>query len=113
MNFDLDQLARRLASAADLSRDLDVTVSTFDLIFSRDGHGAGRSESVPFAALFLSDEDLLGQALARLGRSPEPAADHQAGTPGAETSDAVVSAADAPSMSAWPRDVAIAREETR
>jgi hypothetical protein len=62
MSFDLAQLARRLASAADLSRDLEVTVSSFDLIFSRGGHGVGRSESVPFAALFLSDVDMLGQA---------------------------------------------------
>ncbi len=113
MTFDLDQLAQRIASAADLSRDLDVTVSSFDLIFSRGGHGAGRSESVPFAALFLSDEDLLARALARLGCTPERAAGHQAGTIAAPASDAVVSAADAPSMSAWPRDMAIAQDETR
>ena len=112
MTFDLNRLAERLAAAAERSRNLDVTVSSFDLILSRGGHGSGRSESVPFAALFLNDEDVLGQALARLGCAPEHAADHQAGAT-APASDAVVSAADAPSMSAWPRDVAIAEAETR
>jgi hypothetical protein len=51
--------------------------------------------------------------VARLGLAPGSTADHQVGTRAAPTSDAIVSAADAPSMSAWPRDVAIAEEETR
>jgi hypothetical protein len=67
MKFDLDQLAQRLAAAAQRANGLDVSVSNFDLILSRDGHGTQRSESVPFAALFLSDRDVVGQALDRLG----------------------------------------------
>jgi hypothetical protein len=66
MKFDLDQLAQRLTEAAQRADGLDVSVSNFDLILSKDGHGTYRSESVPFAALFLSDEDLLGKALDRL-----------------------------------------------
>ena len=66
MSFDLDVLAKRLTAAAERSKDLTVSVSGFDLILSKDGHGTRRSESVPFAALFLSDKDLLGQALSRL-----------------------------------------------
>jgi hypothetical protein len=66
MDFDLNQLADRLRSAADRAAHLKVTVSGFDLILSKDGYGAGRSESVPFAGLFLRDDDLLTQALDRL-----------------------------------------------
>jgi hypothetical protein len=66
MKFDLDQLAQRLTQASGRAGGLDVTVSNFDLILSKDGHGTQRSESVPFAALFLSDKDVLGQALDRL-----------------------------------------------
>lgn len=66
MKFDLDQLAQRLTRAATRTQGLEITVSNFDLILSKDGHGTHRSESVPFAALFLSDQDLLGQALDRL-----------------------------------------------
>ena len=67
MQFDLDQLAKRLTTAAERAKDLNVTVSNFDLILSRDGYGTYGSQSVPFAALFLSDEDLLAKALDRLG----------------------------------------------
>ncbi len=66
MDLDLNQLAERLRAAADRSAGLKVTVSGYDLILSKDGYGANRSESVPFAALFLRQEDLLGQALDRL-----------------------------------------------
>jgi hypothetical protein len=79
MKFDLDQLAQRLTAAAERASGLDVTVSNFDLILSKDGHGTGRSESLPFAALFLNDQDVLGQALDRLS-GPSSAAkenDHE------------------------------------
>jgi hypothetical protein len=66
MKLDLDQLARRLSEAAQRADGLDISVSSFDLIISQDGHGTRRSESVPFASLFLSDQDVLGQALDRL-----------------------------------------------
>jgi hypothetical protein len=68
MTFDLDQLARRMTDAAKRAGGMQVTVSTFDLIISKDGHGTNRCESVPFAALFLSDKDVLGEALDRLER---------------------------------------------
>jgi hypothetical protein len=77
MKFDLDQLARRVAEAAERAQGLQVSVSTFDLILSQDGHGTGRSESVPFAALFLSDHDMLGEALDRLGKPRAPASPPQ------------------------------------
>ena len=64
--FDLHQLADRLKAAADRASDLTVTISANDLILSRDGYGTGRSEGVPFAALFLREDDVLGQALNRL-----------------------------------------------
>ncbi len=67
MKFDLGRLAQRLTEAAQRADGLDVTVSNFDLILSKDGHGTHRSESVPFAALFLSEPDVLAQALDRLG----------------------------------------------
>jgi hypothetical protein len=67
MDFNLDQLAERIRAAADRASGLKVTVSGFDLILSKDGYGAGRSEAVPFAALFLRDTDVLGEALSRLG----------------------------------------------
>ena len=66
MKFDLDTLARRVTDAAGRSIELTVTVSSFDLILSKDGSGTRRSESIPFAALFLSEKDLLGEALTRL-----------------------------------------------
>jgi hypothetical protein len=66
MKFDLDQLARRLSEAAQRADGLDISVSSFDLIISQDGHGTRLSESVPFASLFLSDQDVIGQALDRL-----------------------------------------------
>lgn len=66
MDFDLNQLADRLRAAADRTTELKVTVSGFDLILSRDGYGGHRSEAVPFASLFLSDHDVLGEALDRL-----------------------------------------------
>ncbi len=64
--FDLHQLADRLKAAAEKASNLTVTISATDLILSRDGYGTGRSEGVPFAALFLREEDVLGQALNRL-----------------------------------------------
>ena len=74
MDIDLTRLAERLASAARRSGDLKVTASSTDLIFSKDGFGTGRSESLPFAALFLRDEDAVAQALDRLdaGRAGAP-----------------------------------------
>jgi hypothetical protein len=66
MEFDLNQLAVRVRAAADRSSALKVTVSGFDLILSKDGYGANRSESVPFAAMFLREDDILRQALDRL-----------------------------------------------
>ena len=66
MNLDLTRLAERLTVAAKRSADLKVKVSSTDLILSKDGFGTGRSESMPFAALFLRDEDVLGMALDRL-----------------------------------------------
>ena len=69
MTFDLPQLVRRLAAAADRLDGLTVEVSATDLILVKDGHGTGRSESMPFAALFLRQEDVLGQALDRLDKA--------------------------------------------
>jgi hypothetical protein len=69
MDFDLGKLAERVRGAADRAGGLTVTVSNFDLILSKAGHGANRSESIPFAALFLREDDVLAQALARLERS--------------------------------------------
>jgi len=66
MDFDLNRMAERLRAAADRANDFKVTVSNFDLILSKAGHGASRSESVPFAAMFLREDDVLGQAIARL-----------------------------------------------
>lgn len=66
MTFDLERLAERLTSAAGRLDGVKVTVSNMDLILSRDGFGTGRSEAVPFAALFLRDDDVLAQALDRL-----------------------------------------------
>ena len=77
MKFDLDQLAKRLAAAAARAGGLEVTVSNFDLILAKAGHGTNRCESVPFAALFLSDKDVLDEALDRLDKvdaSPSGAA---------------------------------------
>jgi hypothetical protein len=71
MKFDLCQLAQRLTKAAERTDGLEVTVSNFDLILTKDGHGSGRSESLPFAALFLNDQDVLGQALDRLQSSTD------------------------------------------
>jgi hypothetical protein len=66
-SFDLNRLAERLRSAAERTSSLTVTISSTDLILSKDGYGSGRSEGVPFAALFLRDEDILAKALDRLG----------------------------------------------
>ena len=66
MTFDLERLAKRLTSAAGRLDGLTVTVSNMDLILSRDGFGTRRSEAVPFAALFLREDDVLAQALDRL-----------------------------------------------
>ena len=66
MKFDLKQLAERLQAAAGRGEGLTVEVTSTDLVLSRDGHGTGRSESLPFAALFLRPDDVLGQALDRL-----------------------------------------------
>lgn len=70
MTFDLDAFAGRIAAAAARSKGLTVSISNFDLILSQDGHGTNRSESIAFAALFLSDRDMLGEALDRLGAAP-------------------------------------------
>jgi hypothetical protein len=66
-SFDLNRLAERLHAAAERASNLTVTISSTDLILSRDGYGSGRSEGVPFAGLFLRDEDILAKALDRLG----------------------------------------------
>ena len=66
MSFDLAQSARRLAAASQRAAGLEVSVSSFDLILSKTGYGTRRSEAVPFAALFLSERDLLAEALNRL-----------------------------------------------
>lgn len=66
LNLDLTRLAERLTVAAKRSADLKVKVSSTDLILSKGGFGTGRSESMPFAALFLRNEDVLGMALDRL-----------------------------------------------
>jgi hypothetical protein len=79
MTFDLDQLAKRLTAAAARAKGLEVTMSNFDLILAKDGHGTNRCESVPFAALFLSEKDVLGEALDRLGTDAAPAAPADAG----------------------------------
>lgn len=67
MDFDLAQLADRLRTAADRTGGLKVTISGMDLILSRDGYGTHRSETVTFASLFLRPDDVLAQALDRLG----------------------------------------------
>jgi hypothetical protein len=72
MKFDLDQLAKRLTDAAARAEGLEISISNFDLILAKDGHGTNRCESVPFAALFLSDKDVLGEALDRLGQGASP-----------------------------------------
>lgn len=66
MKFDLGMLADRLKNAAERSTGLSVEVTATDLVLVKDGHGTGRSESVPFAALFLQPADIMGQALDRL-----------------------------------------------
>ena len=76
MDIDLTRLAVRLTAAAKRSGDLKVSASSTDLILSKDGFGTGRSESVPFAALFLRGDDVVAQALDRLDR----------GSPGAPVS---------------------------
>jgi hypothetical protein len=72
MKFDLDQLAKRLTDAAARTEGLEISISNFDLILAKDGHGTNRCESVPFAALFLSDKDVLAEALDRLGQEAPP-----------------------------------------
>lgn len=64
MRFDLQQLAARLSAAA-RTLGFDVTISNFDLILSKAGHRTERSESIAFAALFLSERDVLAEALDR------------------------------------------------
>jgi len=66
MDFDLAALADRLRAASDRAGGLKVTITATDLIVSKDGYGTGRSEGVPFPALFLRKEDVLAQALDRL-----------------------------------------------
>ena len=72
MQFDLDRLAKRLTDAAARTQGLEISISNFDLILAKDGHGTNRCESVPFAALFLSDKDVLSEALDRLGQDTAP-----------------------------------------
>ncbi len=74
MKLDLKDLAERLHSAAERAEGLTVTVSATDIILSKDGYGAGRSEGVPFSALFLRKEDVLGQAIDRLQAGQKTAA---------------------------------------
>ena len=50
-----------MTAAAARTGGLEVTISNFDLILAKAGHGTNRCESVPFAALFLSDKDVLGR----------------------------------------------------
>ena len=71
MTFDFPELARRLQAATDRLEGLTVEVSATDLIFVKDGHGTGQSESMPFAALFLRPDDVVGQALDRLARADD------------------------------------------
>lgn len=66
MDFDLAALADRLKAASDRAGGLKVTVTATDLILSKDGYGTGRSEGIPFPALFLRQDDVLAQALDRL-----------------------------------------------
>jgi hypothetical protein len=79
-DFDLDRLAECLKSAAERAKGLTVTISNNDLIFSKGGYGTGQSEAIPFAALFLRDDDVLDQALTRLCGSPGQGAGNDAGT---------------------------------
>ncbi len=72
MKFDLKMLADRLEDAAGRSAGLTVEVTATDLVFSKDGHGTDGSESVPFAALFLREDDVLAQALTRLEARDAP-----------------------------------------
>lgn len=74
MKFDLDQLAKRVTAAAGRAEGLEISISNFDLILAKTGHGTNRSESVPFASLFLSDKDVLGEALDRLDKVGNPPA---------------------------------------
>ncbi len=69
MIFDLALLAQRLEAAAGRLDGLTIEVSATDLVLVKGGHGTGRSESMPFAALFLRSDDVLGQALDRLDRT--------------------------------------------
>ena len=70
MKFDLQTLADRLTAASARAASLSVEVTQNELVFSKDGHGTGRSESVPFAALFLREDDVVAQAIDRLGVAP-------------------------------------------
>lgn len=73
MQIDLTLIAERLRAASERVRAYEVTASATDLIVSKDGHGTGRSESVPLTALFLRQEDVLGEALDRLERASSSA----------------------------------------
>ena len=66
MDFDLNQFADRLKSASERTSGIKITISATDLILSKDGYGTGRSEGIPFPALFLREEDVLGKVLDRL-----------------------------------------------
>lgn len=70
MDFDFKRLSQRLAAAAERIDGLKITVSNTDLIFSKAGYGTDHSASIPFAALFLQDEDLLAKTLDRLAPTP-------------------------------------------
>lgn len=69
MKFNLDKLADRLKAVAGRASDITVEVTATDLVLVKGGHGTGRSESLPFAALFLQPADMLGQAMDRLEKS--------------------------------------------
>ena len=74
MDVDLKRIADRLSAAAERCGGLQISASSSDLILSKDGFGTGRSEAVPFAAIFLrADEDAIGKALDRLAEGEENA----------------------------------------
>ena len=75
MKFDLNRLAQRLTAAAPRLEGYEVTVTSAELVISKDGgHGVGRSESVAYGSLFLRDDDVLAAALDRLERGYPQAA---------------------------------------
>ncbi len=74
MKIDLQTIGDRLQAAAARCDGLTVTVSSSDLILSRDGYGTYQFVAVPLMAIFLSDDDLVGKALDRLEAPQQQAA---------------------------------------